>query len=426
MYKNSLLLLFSLLLVSCASPEPQKRQANEKAFEAEDTYILYALYAEKSKEHSAASSLFNTLYEKSEKKEYLYRSLENDLLAKNSEQLITRIDAMPEEFQDDVKLIRLKVVGLFELNRLAQAQKLSIALAKKTQEPNDYILVSDVLIKSQQYDLALRYLDSAYAKEYNEKILDKMSIILYVNLNRQKDAIAYLETHSRMHGSSKLITARLIGFYSDQNNIDGLLSTYKKLYAIDKDQEVAKKIIQIYTYKRDHLHLMDFLEKSRSDDKLLLQLYSSSLNYQKAYSLASELYEKTSNITYLGQSAIYEYESAKNKASQSLLKSVVGKLEKVAQTDKSPMYLNYLGYLLIDHKINVKKGMKYIKSVLKLEPESAYYLDSLAWGYYRLGECEKAKSIIDRVLQLEGGDNIEVIEHSKKINKCIKIKKGKK
>jgi hypothetical protein len=131
MYKNSLLLLFSLLLVSCASPEPQKRQANEKAFEAEDTYILYALYAEKSKEHSAASSLFNTLYEKSEKKEYLYRSLENDLLAKNSEQLITRIDAMPEEFQDDVKLIRLKVVGLFELNRLAQAQKLSIALAKK-------------------------------------------------------------------------------------------------------------------------------------------------------------------------------------------------------------------------------------------------------------------------------------------------------
>lgn len=89
------------------------------------------------------------------------------------------------------------------------------------------------------------------------------------------------------------------------------------------------------------------------------------------------------------------------------------------------MYLNYLGYLLIDHEIDVKKGMLYIKQVLKLEPDSAFYLDSLAWGHYKLGECKKAKKIMQKVLTLEGGDNEEVLEHVDAINKCLKIKKGK-
>lgn len=426
MYKTVLLFLLSLLLLSCASVEPEKLKANEKAFEEEDAYILYALRAEEIKENDAAASLFETLYKHSGKKEYLYRSLENDLIAKNIDKLIVRLDGLLEKFPSDVRLIRLKVVTLFELNNLDEAEKLSVSLAKKTQEADDYLLVADVLIKAQKYDLALRYLDSAYAKEYNERILDKISIILYVNLNRQKDAIAYLETHSRMHGSSELILSRLLGFYSDQNSIEGLLSTYKRLYKLDKNEDVAKKIIQIYTYKRDYIHLIDFLEESKVDDVALLQLYSSGRNYKKAYPLAKKLYDESADISYLGQSAIYEYESAEDKNSKALLKSVVGKLERVVKVDKTPMYLNYLGYILIDHTMDVKKGMYYIKEVLKIEPESAYYLDSLAWGHYRLGQCAKAKVIIDKVRTLEGGDNSEVIEHAEAIEKCLKIQKGKK
>jgi lipopolysaccharide biosynthesis regulator YciM len=218
---------------------------------------------------------------------------------------------------------------------------------------------------------------------------------------------------------------RLVGFYSDQNNIDGLLSTYKRLYAIDKDKEVAKKIIQIYTYKRDYIHLIDFLEESKSDDAVLLQLYSSARNYKKAYPLADKLYEETADVNYLGQSAIYEYESAKEKNSKVLLDRVVNKLEDVTKIDKSPIYLNYLGYILIDHKLDVRKGISYIQEVLKTDPDSAYYLDSLAWGYYRLGQCKKAKGIMDRVVTLEGGDNVEVLEHVDEIDRCIKINKGK-
>ncbi len=426
MIKIFVLCMSIVLFTSCSLKNDVKVKPNEKAFMDEDTYILFALRAEQVHDNKAASELFRKLYEKSDKQEYIYRSLENDLMARDNEKVIQRVDKLQKVDTPDMRLLRYKVVALFELNRLDDAINLSVELASKTKEPNDYLLTSDIYIKRQEFDLAVRYLESAYAKEHNEKILDKMSIILYVNLERKKEAIAHLETYTRMVGNSKLIYLRLIAFYSNDNNIDGLLSAYLRLYEFDKSPQVSTKIMQIYSYKQDYTGLVNFLEKSKSDDTVLLQLYASVKQYDKAYTLASELYSKTLNSDYLGQSAIYEYEGAKDKSSKALLKSVVSKLEEVVLVNKQTVYLNYLGYILIDHEVDVKKGMMYIDRVLALEPKSAFYLDSKAWGYYKLGQCEKADRLIKEVAQMEGGDDPEVKVHIEKIDECLKNKKGKK
>ena len=426
-----LLVLLSLFLVSCAGTNADLNtlKSNKKAFEKEDVYILFALRAEQLHENKAASSMFNTLYEKSQKKEYLYRSLENYLIAKEYDEAIKIVDETTQGSLDDYVLIRVKIVALVELYKLEEARVLATQLVEKSNAVNDYLLVSDIYIKKQEYDTALKYLESAYIKDYNEKILNKMSIVLYVNLQRKKDAIAQLETHTRIHGCSRLICHRLIGFYSNENNVDGLLSVYLRLYSVDKSKEIADKIIQIYSYKKEYIKLMDFLEDSKSDDKALFELYSFTKNYNKAYLLADDMYAKTGDINYLGQSAIYEYESANDKNDKKLLQSVVDKLQKVVQVDSNPLYLNYLGYVLIDHNIDVKGGMKYIEKVLLTQPNSSFYLDSLAWGYYKLGKCKKAKEIMNRVVTLEGGDDPEVKKHVLIIDKCIKktnkIKQGK-
>ena len=85
-----------------------------------------------------------------------------------------------------------------------------------------------------------------------------------------------------------------------------------------------------------------------------------------------------------------------------------------------------MGYVLIDHNIDVQEGMKYIEKVLLAQPNSSFYLDSLAWGYYKLGKCKKAKEIMNRVVTLEGGDDPEVKKHVRIIDKCIKNTKTKK
>jgi tetratricopeptide (TPR) repeat protein len=167
------------------------------------------------------------------------------------------------------------------------------------------------------------------------------------------------------------------------------------------------------------------LEENKGvDDGLLLQLYLSAKNYKKAYLLANLLYKETGEIDYLGQSAIFEYDNHHNKNNRKMQKQVIKKLEKVVKSEENPLYLNYLGYLLIDHNIDIKGGMKYIKRALKLEPNSAFYLDSLAWGYYKLGAYKKAYHIIKKATKLKDGDNKEVLEHFKKIKYKL-YKKGR-
>jgi len=416
MFRVVLLTLF-ILLTACSQ---KSVKPNEKAFDAEDTYIVFALRAEQVGDYRAAAKLFQELYEKSSKKEYLYRYLKDKIILKEYADVVKTVDELSDGSLQDRELVRLKIIALLESNQLKEAEKISIALAKKTNNPQDYLLVSDVYTKSKDYDLALKYLEGAYVKNYNEKLLDKMAVILYANLYKKKEAIADLESHARIHGCSKLICNRLISFYSHENNIDGLLSVYKRLYAKEKSEEIAQKIIQIYSYKREYVQLMNFLEENHIDDDLLLQLYVSGKNWKKASKLAFKLYKENSDYSYLGQSAIYKYESYRGDVPKKVLYNVIANLENVVKHKQDTLYLNYLGYILIDHDIDVKKGMQYVREVLKKQPNSAYYLDSLAWGYYKLGQCYKAKKIMKKVMQLDGGDEPEVREHIHKIDQCIK------
>ncbi|MCW9026185.1 MAG: hypothetical protein OQJ77_02615, partial [Thiovulaceae bacterium] len=235
MYNFLIFLIFSILFSGCMGSSPEAPiKPNQKAFEEEDTIVMVALRAEQIKEYNASSSMFETLYEKSSKKEYLYRSLQNALLAKEYNKVVAKVDEVTNGSFEDFNLVRMKIFALINLNRLEEAKTISIMLVDKSQEVDDYILVSDIYVKLSKYDTALKYLESAYAKDYNEKILDKISVILYVNLDRKKDAIAHLETHAKVHGCSKVICNRLLSIYSNENNIESLLRIYLKLYEIDK------------------------------------------------------------------------------------------------------------------------------------------------------------------------------------------------
>jgi tetratricopeptide (TPR) repeat protein len=416
-------ILLTLIFSGCTNLSTPQVKSNKKVFEEEDIYIMFALRAEESGSYGVASDIFNKLYIKAQKEEYLYRSLNNALLNKQYQEVIEKIDEINKLKKGNVGLTRLKIIALLGLQRFEEAKDISIELVLNSNDLDDYILVSEIYIKLKKYDLAIKYLESVYVKDYSEKILDRMAIVLYVNMNKKKDAIAQLETHSRIHGCSLIICRRLISFYSNDNNIDGLLSTYLRLYKINSEKGVADKIVQLYIYKKDYINLIDFLEVSNTHDEILLQMYINQKNYKKASPFAYKIYKSTGEIDFLGQSAIFEYEM--NPKDKKVFQSVIKKLKKVIKTTENGLYLNYLGYILIDHDIDIKDGIKYVDMALKLEPTSAYYLDSKAWGYYKLGKCKKAKKIIDKVIKLDTSNNEEVMSHVKSIYKCIK-KKDKK
>jgi predicted Zn-dependent protease len=422
MIKTFFVSLVVLFFIGCSTHQniDYTKQTDKKAFDQEDTYILYALYAEDQKEYSAAAGLFEVLYKNSGKQEYKYRELANYSLAGDYKALLQKCSYYIKNEPNDFKVRRYEVLGLIATSQYEKAKVKALSLIDESKEPEDYLLTSEIYIKEKHYDTAMKYLESAYAIDYNEDILDQMAVILYVNLNRKADAIAQLETHSRLHSCSQKVCMRLASFYSQNNDIDGMLSTYLRLYENYPSDEVADAIIRIYTYQNNRPKLFLFLEKSRVRDSLLLQLYIEKKLYKKASDLALELYDKEGDIVYLGQNAIFSYESSEDKSDKVMLKDVMKKLKKVIKEKPSPLYLNYLGYLMIDHNIKIKEGMKYVNRALKIEPESAFYLDSLAWGYYRQNRCDEAKKIMKTVINKLGSNDKEVKKHMDAIEKCIK------
>ncbi len=418
-----LVLFFSACTSSVPLPSP-----NEKAFEEEDQMAIFALYAKSRGDANSTISLFEVLYEKSDKLEYRNEEIITMLQAGQFERALERIDFYRSELDEDdidIELQRYEIAALMELKRYDEAKEVALDLLEFSKTEQEYQQVAAIYMIEGRYEFALRYLQSAYAIDYDEQILDKMAIILYVNLNRKAEALSFLETHMRLHGCSETICLRLGSFYSEENNVEGMLRIYTRLYENTKEEKYAQTVIKLYNYKKDTIGLIQFLEKSGSDDALLLQMYINTRNYAKVVSLGDKLYEEDGDPYYLGQSAIFEYEGAKDKRDPKMVESVMLKLEDVVSHSDDALYLNYLGYLLIDHEIDVPEGMRYVRKALEVEADSVYYLDSLAWGYYKQGNCTKALSIIRKVQKGMDKEDPEVSAHVKAIQQCIK-NKGKK
>ena len=143
-------------------------------------------------------------------------------------------------------------------------------------------------------------------------------------------------------------------------------------------------------------------------------------SYVKANTLAKRLIKQTNNPKWYAEFAISLYESLSNKNDKEQLQQIVANFEKAIQLgEKSPVYLNYYGYTLVDKEIDIHKGLSIIEEALTQEPENTYFLDSLAWGYYKLDNCNKAYPAMKKVVEVEGLNEDEIIEHWNAIDsKC--------
>ena len=408
-----------LLWSGCSMHTPVTPQ--EKAFDAEDTYALFALDAEARGEYATAAQYYALLYEKVPRIAYRDHFFENLLRAKQFDDVLKNAETIQQPEAFDVQVERYRIRALIGKRDFKTAETAALALLKQTKAKPEYVSLAEIYALQKEYDSALRYLESAYDIDYDEALLDSMAVMMYVNLDRKKDAIALLETHIRMNGCSERICRRLVGFYSEQDNVEGMLTTYLRLYDVRPSKEVAEAIVRIYSYQNDLVHLKQFLEAHHSDDALLLKLYVNAKEYAAASALAEKLYQDSGDAVYLGQSAIFAFEGAKDKKDPKLIAEVIEKLKRAVQSEKDPLMLNYLGYILIDENVNPKAGIVYVKAALEQEPDSPYYLDSLAWGYYKLGRCKEADAVMKKVLKAMHGEKDEELEaHIKAIGECLK------
>ena len=78
----------------------------------------------------------------------------------------------------------------------------------------------------------------------------------------------------------------------------------------------------------------------------------------------------------------------------------------LAKNPNDPYTLNYLGYWWADDGRNLKEAIKLIEQAVRLRPRSGYFVDSLGWVHYKLGNYDLAVAFLEKATILEPMDAV--------------------
>jgi len=414
-YKKIVILFLFLFITSAHA---------SKVYENEDRDILYAIEYERMNNLDAAKNLYLKLFENSNNYEYLLRYLSLSLNQKKFQEVkhyaLQNLNKKSKQYE---QILRIYVISLINLQEFEQAFISSKKLLAQNKSALNYEIVANVYFAQRKYKKAIEYFESSYIANNSPKILFNLVNILYAYANEKNKAISYLETHIRLNGCDYLVCSKLLSIYQEQKNLEGIISVLKTSYFSSNSnsyysKEKTLKLLISYMAQKDISLAISFLEKHKLNDDTLFTLYKRANLLPQAYVLVKKIYKKNKKIDYLAQIAILEFELAKNK--KKVLNSVIEKFEKVLKTLDNHVYQNYLGYILIEYEKDIKRGLMYVNKALLQAPKNVAYLDSLAWGEYKLGQCKKAKKHMQEVINEVGQDDLEIKHHWKKIKECLK------
>jgi predicted Zn-dependent protease len=388
----------------------------------EDTIVIQAIWFEEQSDFINSAKLYAKLYNATGKKEYLFKEVSSRIYSGDKvEESLEKLKQWSSSHPSDLVGKRLLIALYLQEKAYSEAKMLGATLIEASDSEEDLELVATSYFYENEYEKGIELLDELYRKTKNEKVLLRIVAIMTQYMDKNSDAIRLLETHRRMDNPSSDAYKMLIDLYVKEKNLKKILEIYEALYEKEPNEEYQRRIIEIYVYQRDFKGVIKFLESYEGNEEILYDLYKKEQLYEKAIELAKDFYKDSEDPKWLAELAVLVYESANDKNDKKMLKNMVELFDKAISlgVDDS-VYLNYYGYTLIDKEIDIDKGMEIISNALKQQPDNSYYLDSMAWAYYKKRECQKAYKMMKQVVEQEGLEEVEIKEHWDKIQECMK------
>ncbi|MBT8343286.1 MAG: hypothetical protein KJO45_01075 [Sulfurovum sp.] len=387
---------------------------------SEDELIMRGLLYDEYKAYENSYQVYKRLYDDTGAEIYLFKEATSALMSRNHIlESITRLKTWDEVNPDRIEVRRLLIPLYLTIRQVKNATIEAEYLIEQSKEPMDLDLASNSFLYAGKFKRALDLLSRVYEALPREEILLRMTDIMDEFTGERQKAIQLLETHRRMNIVSHDVYVKLLLLYQKEKDINGILETYKALYMHDNDEQYLTKIIDAYVYKRDLDGAIVFLEADESRNDILYELYKTKKYFSKALALIDKLYDEDKNSKWIAEKGVLLFENSEDKNDKKMIEDVISHFEKaIALGNDDSIYLNYYGYTLIDKEVNVKKGIDVIENALIQQPDNMYYLDSLAWGYYKERDCDKAYKLMKRVVDEEGLKEPEIIEHWDAIRQC--------
>ena len=398
------LLFLLIFLAGCSVKQPQ---IGQKVFPNEDKYIIKALVYENTGDLKKAQKIYKFLYKKTDKKIYYRKYIEMLFFEKKYDEVIKKSNTFLQKNWDN-EIFKYEIFALLEKNKLEEAKEILLKKFNK-KNPFYYSMMSYILTKQKKYNEALVYSRSLYALNPTKQNLLNLVDLLIKN-RRYNEALAYLQTHYKLYGCDYEICLKIAQVYKALYDIDNLAIIYQKLGRYENKFFILA--LNLYIENGEYKKAIDLVDKYNLNKEYLIYIYEQMKSYKKAALVAMDLYIKTKNIDYLIKYTIDIYNASQDKKT---VKEVINKLKYILTQRKNAFLYNFLGYLLIDKNINPKEGIEYVKKALMIEPDNEEYIDSLAWGYYKLHKCKVAWGIIKNVQS----NDTTILMHKKKIKRCL-------
>ncbi|MGB9667680.1 MAG: tetratricopeptide repeat protein [Thermosulfidibacteraceae bacterium] len=303
---------------------------------------------------------------------------------------------------NNIEALRLLAEVYVLNNKLDKASKLYEELIKSGILSKELVVkLIKVYIATEQYQKALQLAEKVYSAHPDEELKELLALI-YIKVERIEKAKEMLKDESG-------VTPLLIALMCKENKFEKMkqsLKTYLK--DMDSFREILFLFHDIKNKKCIEISVIEGLKKFYNSPKLyyyVSQLYLTNDNYEKSEIYAKNaiaLDEKNGDYWFL-LGSINERKGKFKKSSRYLEKALELK-------GNDPVILNYYGYMLIATEIDVGKGIELVKKALDIEPENTSYLDSLAWGYFKIGELRKALEIQEKVYKKEN-ENAVIVFH---------------
>lgn len=140
-----------------------------------------------------------------------------------------------------------------------------------------------------------------------------------------------------------------------------------------------------------------------------LEALGNIMRTRKRYTEGVEFYTRAINLTPKPEKRHWSYFYSRGVCNERLKKwpQAEADFQKALQLHPDqPLVLNYLGYSWVDQNKNLKQGLALIEKAVQLKPDDGYFVDSLGWAHYRLGNFKDAARHLERAVELRPEDPV--------------------
>jgi len=185
----------------------------------------------------------------------------------------------------------------------------------------------------------------------------------------------------------------------------------------EEQMELAYYLGLCYTKLKQYDEALNYLEQVVTTGSDVLRIYQCRMMLAYIYVITKRIRMAEFELKRLQNSGLESpllYNTLAYAAwSQNRNKDAVELYEKTLEIDtNNATAMNGMGYILADSGLDIMRGLRLCRKAVDSRPNSAAYLDSLGWAYYKSGEVVEARTWLRRALEIAPEEE-EIKKHFK-------------